>query len=264
MKLNSGKIKGLLWLTGTLLLAVSFSMGFSWLVQQIPWSVENKLSLIYQDSFGKKCLDGPKESQVALEKLVKRIYPLKEGDHQFSLKVQVLRDQSVNAFATLGGNIYVHEALLDATTSPDELAGILAHEIEHVRLRHILQGVIVRFATFEGLKFLLSGDPVGISAETASTFLHMNFTKSEEAQADSEGLKRLLLSEISVNGIYNFFERMESQSDLTALLSDHPSDHSRLLKLKPYLDKPSKEILSGKEWKSLKQICCLNGNSCGK
>lgn len=264
MKLNPGKIKGLLWLTCTLFLAVSFSMGFSWLVQQIPWSIENKLSLLYKDSFEKKCLDGPQASHAALAKLVKRIYPLKNDDDLFSLKVQVLRDESINAFATLGGNIYVHEALIDAASTPDELAGILAHEIEHVRLRHILQGVIVRFATFEGLKFLLSGDPVGVSAETASTFLHMSFTKSEEAQADSEGLKRLLLSEISVNGIYHFFKRMESQSDLTALLSDHPSDHSRLSKLKPYLDKASKEILSTKEWESLKQICCLSENSCGK
>jgi predicted Zn-dependent protease len=255
MESKKGKLKGVFWLLSALLMAVGFSLGFSFFVQQIPWSVERKLVLVYDGSYGKKCEANNLSSQVALDKLVKRIYPLKSDDHKFSLQVYVLREKSVNAFATLGGNVFINEALLLAASTPEELAGILAHEIEHVRLRHILQGVLVRLATAQGLKFVLFGDPASLSADTTATFLNMSFTKNEEAQADSEGLKRLQMADVSVKGIYNFFKRMESSSDLTALLSDHPSDSSRLLKLKPYLDKPSKEVLSEVEWISLKEIC---------
>ncbi|MBC7537572.1 MAG: M48 family metallopeptidase [Bacteriovorax sp.] len=249
------KLKGVFWLLSAMLMAVGFSLGFSFFVQQIPWSVERKLALVYDGSYGKNCVGNNLNSQIALDKLVKRIYPLKSDDHKFSLRVQVLRKKSINAFATLGGNIFINEALLLAATTPEELAGILAHEIEHVRLRHILQGVLVRLATAQGLKFVLSGDPGSLSADTASTFFNMSFTKSEEAQADSEGLKRLQMANVSVKGIYTFFKRMKSSSDLAALLSDHPSDSSRLSKLKPFLDKPSKEVLTEVEWISLKEIC---------
>jgi predicted Zn-dependent protease len=253
--MNKSKMIGFVWLTCALLFAVGFAMGVGYFVQQIPWSVERKLALVYGGAYGAKCEGRNPDSQKALEKLVKRIYPLKSDDDKFSLQIQVLREKSINAFATLGGTIYINEALLAAATTPEELAGILAHEIEHVRLRHILQGVLVRLATVSGMKLILSGDPGSLSADTATMFLHMNFTKSEEAQADSEGLKRLQMAEVSAKGIYNFFKRMEDSSELTALLSDHPSNSSRLLNLKSFLEKPSREVLSLKEWKSLKDIC---------
>ena len=253
--MNKRKTIGLVWLVSALFFAVGVAMGLGYFIQQIPWSVERKLALVYGGTYTAKCEGKNTDSQKALEKLVKRIYPLKSDDYKFSLQVQVLREKSINAFATLGGNIYINEALLNAATTPEELTGILAHEIEHVRLRHILQGVLVRMATVHGMKLILSGDPGSLSADTATMFLHMNFTKSEEAQADSEGAKRLQMADVGVKGIYNFFKRMEDSTELTALLSDHPSSSSRLLNLKPYLEKSSREVLNQKEWESLKEIC---------
>lgn len=233
---------GLAWLFLALLLALGFSMGLGPLVQTIPWSWEKKLAAIYGGSFNKICV-GSKSSEAALTKLVQRIYPLSADDQNFSINVHVLRDESINAFATLGGNLFINEGLLSAAGSAEEIAGVLAHEIEHVRQRHILQAVIVRFAT------------AGLTSDTAHFFLHMNFTKTEEAEADSEGLARLQKSKVSPKGIYDFFKRNEKKSEYQALLSDHPSDQRRLKKLEGHLNDSAIAVLSENEWSELQKIC---------
>lgn len=63
------------------------------------------------------------------------------GDDTASYRFHLADDKRVNAFAVPGGDIVVNRGLLAATRSPEELAGVLAHEIQHLALRHSLQGV---------------------------------------------------------------------------------------------------------------------------
>lgn len=252
--MKKAKWKGLLWIITALMLAIGFTFQFDKFVKKIPWSWEKKLSALTTGSFSNACSGNPSSLKV-LDKVIKRIYPLREDDHEFSLQIQVVRNGSINAFATLGGNIVIYEGLIKEATSAEELAGVLAHEIEHVRLRHILQGVLVRIATKEGIEFIFSGGFSIPNVDAVPFFLNMNFTKIEEAEADDEAIIRLEKSKVSLRGLYQFFKRMERQSNVNHLLSDHPSDSSRLKKLEARLGLPSTAILNDKEWLELKKIC---------
>lgn len=252
--MQKAKWLGLLWIIIALMLAIGFTFQFGILVKKIPWSWERRLASFTNGSFSNACSNNP-ASQAALVKMLKRIYPLREDDQEFTVQVQVVRNGSINAFATLGGNIIIYEGLLKEASSAEELAGVLAHEIEHVRLRHILQGVLVRLATTEGIEFIFSGGFSIPNVDAVPFFLNMNFTKMEEAEADDEAIIRLEKSKVSLRGLYQFFKRMERQSTVNHLLSDHPSDSSRLKKLESRLDLPSTAILNDKEWAELKKIC---------
>ncbi len=250
---NFGKMIGLTWLLLAIIIASSLAFGFGTIVKLIPWSIEKKLAQVYGVPSSWGVCKGSIAAQKSLDKLVKRIYPVKVGDEKFPLSVEVINRSEVNAFATLGGKIYVNRGLLERATSAEELTGVLAHEIEHVRNRHIMEGMLVHMMTIEGLRIIASGSV----SEISGNFLHMHFTRSEEELADIEGLSRLQKAKVSPKGIYNFFKRMESDSTLAILFSDHPSDQRRIDRLKPFLEMKSVNVLEDRDWEDLKSICSL-------
>jgi predicted Zn-dependent protease len=234
-------------------LAIILALGFSPFVKIIPWSAEKKLGEVYGVPASWRVCDENATGRNALNKLLKRIYPIKKDDQEFSVSLSVIQSKEVNAFATLGGRIFIYEELIKRATTPEELAGILAHEIEHVRNRHVLEGILMRLVTFEGLRLFFSGS----LPDVAGTFLHMRFTRFEEEMADKEGLERLGLAKVSPKGMYDFFERMREDSALRDLLSDHPSDQKRLDAIRPYLKIESSPVLEIREWEELRNICKL-------
>lgn len=248
---NSGsKTKGLVWVLAACFLGSIFALGISPLAHIIPWKFEKKLSQIFLlDHQATSCSNNLQATKI-LEKLSQRLYPLDPKDNSFSIHISVVRDARVNAYATLGGIIFINSALLEQAESPEEIAGILAHEISHVSNRHILEGSIVHLLTIEGIKILISGSS-STSSDLARYFLNMNFTKKQEAQADKDGLARLEKSQISNQGFKDFFKRMKQST----FLSDHPSNQARIEMAEKYHHYESKPIMTEDEWKILKNFC---------
>ena len=121
----------------------------------------------------------------------------------------LFRGSAINAFAGLGGHIYVYDGLLRQADSPDELAGVIAHEIEHVHHRHILQGVLVRLLTTEAMRWIFF-DGKQMGPEIARLLLNMSFSRGQEFEADDAGLQRLRQARVDVAGLGRFFERMKN------------------------------------------------------
>ncbi len=246
------KTKGLVWVLAACLLGVIFTLGISPLARIIPWKFEKKLSQIFLLDRQKATCPNNLQAKKILEKLSERLYPLDPKDNSFSVNISVVRDSKINAYATLGGIIFINSALLEQAESPEEIAGILAHEISHVSNRDILQGFLVHLFTIEGIKILISGS---IGVDLANHFLNMNFTKSQEAKADKDGLARLEKAQISNQGIKDFFKRMQQSNFATIFLSDHPSNQARIEMAKHYHHYESKPIMTEDEWKILKNFC---------
>jgi predicted Zn-dependent protease len=142
----------------------------------------------------------------------------------------------VNAFALPGGRIVVFRGLIEQTDSPEELAGVLAHEMQHVLKRHTTRRLIQESST--GLLIsVLSGDLTGSMAfgvKSAGTLALMQYDRQEEAEADREGMKMILAAGIDPGGMIGFFVKMEKKAKLPQFLtyvSDHPSNADRIQKL---------------------------------
>jgi beta-barrel assembly-enhancing protease len=137
----------------------------------------------------------------------------------------MMRDRSINAFATLGGYVGTNAGLVMTANSEDEVAGVLAHEISHVTQRHVLRSV--ERAKRDQLPIMLAMLGAIVAAQTSSSRnsadaiqaavvgsqalaaqRQINYTRSNEAEADRVGIQTLYRSGYDVNGMANFFERM--------------------------------------------------------
>jgi Zn-dependent protease with chaperone function len=252
----ASKTKGIIWLLTALLAGGAAALGLPFVARHVPWPMEQRLASMMNGSPELKAcdLDRHLEAAALLEKVIRRVYPLYPSDREFPVSVTLIRGDSVNAFAFLGGRIYVYEGLLKQAESAEELAGILAHEIEHVKRRHIMQGVFVRLLTVQAAKAVLTGHG-SMDPRLAGMLLNMRFSREQEGEADEGGLKRLHDARIDVSGFQRFFERAENQSSLPTILSDHPANEARAGLIKKYRTGPSVPIMSRAEWALVKKIC---------
>jgi hypothetical protein len=243
--------KGLLWLALTVSLAVGAAFGLPRLASLMPWRVEKVLGRALGAGFsGPSCGKGKPDGAAALAKVVARLYPLYPEDSQFPLEVRVVSGKEVNAFAGLGGRVSVYEGLVREAESPEELAGVLAHEIEHVRRRHIIGGVVAHLVTFGALQHLFGG-----GAQWARTLLDLSFGRAQEREADQGGLERLRFARVGTAGYERFFVKLAAGSIFPALLSDHPSSLDRAELVRSFRGGPADPVLTAAEWTSLRGIC---------
>ena len=141
-----------------------------------------------------------------------------DGIHEFSFFV--IDDPVLNAFALPGGYIGVHRGLLEATRSEDELAGVLAHEVSHVTQRHIARSIhanqrqsLLSMAIMLGAILAAaaggSGDAmqgaIAVAQGTAAQ-QQINFTRSNEYEADRVGISALANAGFDPQGMASFFE----------------------------------------------------------
>jgi len=247
------KLKGALWLVLVCIVAVGISANFSMFARLVPFSTEKKIAAAIP--FGARASPCNRGAGArALNKLVARLYPIEPGDAEFQIAVTAVHNPEVNAYAALGGQVFVNQGLIEQAESPEELAGVLAHEIEHVRRRHVLENVIVRLGTYGALKLIFSDAPS--TADLAQMILGLQYGKAQEHEADQGGLERLARAEVDARGFMSFFERMQQRApDKMDFLSDHPSDASRAELAAQYIGRNSRPVLSGAEWKELKSVC---------
>jgi predicted Zn-dependent protease len=220
-------------------------------IRAIPWrwevAIADRLPAVAND---RQC-----ENQIAddlLKRLVARLYPVAGEDRRFTVSVRVVRSAAVNAYAALGGNITINSGLLEAAQSPEEVAGVLAHEIEHIHHRDVLNGFVMNMITREGLLYIFGA---ASSADITSMFLNMRFSRRFEAEADEDGLRRLQRAHVDNRGFRDFFTRMRNTSAAEEFMSDHPSNQSRAEMAGRFENTGTMPLLSSEEWARLKTYC---------
>ena len=168
------------------------------------------------------------------------------GDYDFTFFV--IKDSRINAFALPGGYIGIHTGLLEATRSEDELAGVLAHEVAHVTQRHIARAIHASsrqsiLSTAIMLGAVLAGAASGSSdvmqagmavAQGTAMQQQINFTRSNEHEADRIGISALAGAGFDPYGMASFFNVLSRQTTRAPnertpeFLMTHPVTSSRI------------------------------------
>lgn len=147
-----------------------------------------------------------------------------------ALEIRIAKNEQVNAFALPGGHVVVNLGLIEASESPEEVAGILAHEAQHVALRHGLKGV-VRSLGLSAVFAVFSGSVPG-SSQAAEKLLSLKFDRNQETEADLRGVDLLVASGIDPAGMRSFFAKLAEQEGAAgkalAFLSTHPASADRM------------------------------------
>jgi beta-barrel assembly-enhancing protease len=188
----------------------------------------------------------------------------------YAFRVQVMDSKTVNAFAAPGGYIVMLRGLVDEARKPEELAGVLAHEMEHVLQRHSTKAIVQHVST--GLLITaLTGDVSGAMAyglESARVLGQLRYSRAAEEEADRRGMELLIAAGLDPSGMIDFFEALERKgrdpSGLLKYLSSHPGASDRATRLRriaaaaPVARRPA---LEPAEWTALRSICKVTGAS---
>jgi predicted Zn-dependent protease len=152
----------------------------------------------------------------------------------------IVDDEAVNAFALPGGYVYVDRGLIERTHTVSELAGVLAHEIAHVALRHGAKNLQRQMRT-SSMSTLLYRTILGRGPLLDQQALQMGnqlwtaaHSRADEAAADQEAVKYLIASGINPQGMVSLFhglmveEHADPQRTDLEWFSSHPNTATRL------------------------------------
>lgn len=151
----------------------------------------------------------------------------------------VVNSHDVNAFALPGGFIYVNRGLIERSSTLDHLAGVLGHEIGHVVERHSVEQMKKATGTNIGVTVLCSVTSIcdgalgQVAVNMAGSALLAKYSRSDEAEADSQAVVNVISAGISPLGIPEFFrvlmaERKRDPNLLDNFFASHPLEESRV------------------------------------
>jgi len=177
----------------------------------------------------------------------------------YHIEVAIARNPAVNAIALPGGKIIVFMGLIEKTATPEELAGVLAHEVQHILRRHSTKRIIEDSST-SLIIAALSGDVTGAmvyGAKGAHTIALLRYSRQDEDEADVEGAKMLIAAGIDPGAMARFLERLKKRGNLPEFLSTHPDLEERIRRIRKIVEDQGQKgytsrVLTPLEWDHLK------------
>jgi predicted Zn-dependent protease len=244
---------------------------YVWGIPALATVVAARVPLAWEEQLGEKVVDQlaplaqrctEPHRQARINEIVARLTaPLPVRFYTF--RVLVANNPAVNAFAAPGGYVVVFRGLLAKTGSAEELAGVLAHELQHVLHRHATRALLQQ-ASMGVLIGALSGDftgSFGFGLDSARTLAALEYSRQLEEEADAEGMRMLLAAGIDPAGMQTFFERLAAEAEIPQVfkyLSTHPSPQERLARLRALARQPApppRPLFPAYDWPDIKRIC---------
>ncbi len=227
----------------------------------VPISLEEQIGQAVAESMApasQRCTD-PAQAQ-ALERLAAALAAgAPESGYKFQMVVA--DDPMVNAFAAPGGHLVIFRGLLQKAKGPEELAGVLAHEMQHVLQRHTTKAIF-RDLTLYALLAVIVGDTGGLLLNAAATAGALRFQRADEESADRAGMKMIQQARIDAQGMIRMFSAMEAESERTPgvirYLSTHPEMPARVEALKVMAAQAQYtpvRLLEGAPWEAIAGGC---------
>ena len=158
---------------------------------------------------------------------------------------QVVNDKNINAFATMGGYVYIHTGLILAAENEAELASVIGHEIGHIVGRHAVEGMRER-AISQGILSVAGLDQTAAVNIGVDLAINRPNRREDEREADQLGLTNLKKAGYAPSGMVSFMQKLLKQgSSGPKILSTHPSTSERIETLKSKIDPASANVGSG-------------------
>ncbi len=148
---------------------------------------------------------------------------------------QVVDNPQVNAFATMGGYVYVTTGLMRAADNEAQLASVLTHEIGHIGPRHAVQQMRQQ-AIAQGVASVAGLDRNTAVAIGVDLALRRPNSRQDEFEADRLGLANLRDAGYAPIGAINFMEKLVSQRTPPTVLSTHPAPADRITVMRSQID----------------------------
>ena len=235
------------WMTAGFLVATLLCLVGAWYgiraagveaVNAVPVSVDQQIGKHSYETMDHGGTEVHDELVVkAVQQMVDRLSP-HALIHEMKFEVHVIQSSEVNAFCLPGGFIVVYTGLMEQAEQPEQVAGVLAHEMAHATLRHGLQRISQSLGLAAAVNLLL-GDVQGIVVLGSELFQLASinsYSRIQESAADAEGVRMMHAAGLDPLSMAEFFEIMKKQEgdlpDGLAWISTHPDHKARIISIR--------------------------------
>jgi beta-barrel assembly-enhancing protease len=200
-----------------------------------------------------------------LDRLGKKLAAYAMGE-KYPYQFKAVNDSSINAFALPGGFIFVNRGTIEAADDEAELAGVMAHEIGHVALRHGTNQATKSYALQAPgalLGGLLGSKSVGAVVAQIGTGFAMNsvllkYSRDDERQSDLIGTQILYDANYDPNAMALFFDKLDTRESGVDFFSSHPNPENRIQNINAEIRRlgaVSNQAVSGRnEFRSVQRL----------
>ena len=219
----------------------------------VPMSWERNLGDAMIGDMGGRFCETP-QSRKAIDVMTARLNS--KGD---PIEINIANINMVNAVALPGGKVIIFRGLLQEAKNADELAGVLGHEIGHVRNRDVMQSLLRQM----GLSILLGGANTN-AAGALNTLVSSRFSREAEAAADEYSIKLMQKAAISPDATAGFFDRLSGEekkmgkaSAALGYLSSHPMSATRekAFRASKQAGVAHTPVISPEQWRAIVDAC---------
>ena len=240
-----------------------FAIGWvgGWAATLAPRSWEKRIGEMGIEQMapaGSTC--GDRDLYLAVQSISRRLsesLPAEAG----TFDIRVVDQPVLNAVTLPGGYIVIYRGLLRSADTPEELAGVLAHEMQHAVLRHSMKA-LGRQAALWMLIGLITGGTDVATARMAGSLAGMKMQRGDELEADEGALRMLEAARISSGGFLSFFEKLARNEAavpwLAGALSTHPETRERIARVKAWRashEGAEQPIVDGELWRRVRVSC---------
>jgi Zn-dependent protease with chaperone function len=232
------------------------SQSSPFVADMIPYEWEQKIGSYAFENYllGKQNIENPKVKS-AIKAIVDRIDQF--DDSKINYEIAIIDAEMVNAFAFPGGFVVVTTGLINNSDKPEQIAGVLSHELTHVIQRHGLRK-LVRQAGLGILLGIVLGDASALSQliELSSHLDSLSFDRDQERLADDGAIKIMQAAGISPQNFVAFFKTLKQLNsvagDIPEIFSTHPLTDERIERVAS-ADEPDKVFTFDLDWDGVKQ-----------
>lgn len=149
-----------------------------------------------------------------------------QNKDKFAWETRIIKNDTVlNAFCTPGGYIYVYTGLIKYLDNETQLAGVLGHEIAHADRRHSAKQMTEQYGVNVLVDLLIKKDNQKQLAQIGTQLISLQFSRSDETDADTYSVKYLYPTQYDARGAKYFFEKISSGSPKPSFLEKFTSTH---------------------------------------
>ena len=233
------KRSGKEWIRNSLLVAGLLGLLFLLYLLLVPWisqQLASRVSVKTESQMGDAVYDAMGLSAIedtAATRTLNEFFKAMAVPSAYDIKITVVDEPVMNAFALPGGRIVVYKPLLQKIQSYPELAALLSHEFIHIQNRHATKSIFRRLGSkvFLGLLFGRVGSVTAILVNHADNLKNLTYSRKLEKEADMDGLSILLERKIDPSGFTDLFRHLKEAapaSGLPEFLGSHPDTDKRI------------------------------------
>ena len=213
------------------------------------------------DAFTETCDDSDEAARI-LNDMAHRMTTAAHVPQRDDIWISIVDAPIPNAFALPDDSIIVTSQLIDMAERPDELAGVLAHEIAHIERNHVLKNIIGNMGAGIFFDVVFGGAGMGQAVAIASVNLAgLRYSRDYEREADARGLDYLDAAGIDTGGLARMFDHLREQVEgdaagaIPSILSTHPDTTARSVAARARSQPGLRQPLTEQEWAVVRRAC---------